>query len=343
MTYGPYNVTFPRRRRRAGEAAGVLGRPRHEAPAGGAWTLQGWVRASELAPGRVLIAGLGDPAAPAGGSWRSTAVDRLCGTPRRRRRRRIAPDAPGQWRFIVAVCDGDAHPAVRRRRARSRQGAHAERGRRRGCATRAAPCSPAPPPFAGDLAGFTALHPRPLGPRDRGALWPKRPTSPLTVFDTGAPRRGRCRSTAWPGLTAPQDPWTLPRSVGAAGEADSRKARLRRTEPGFGGGTGRLDLAQMVDDRSAEDARPAARNSRSPASTPARWYCGHGSRNSAHHPGRPRRLSRSRNRPEQHGHPGLPGAPGLLVSQRVPHARRPREAASRALPSRGSTTPPRSG
>ena len=49
MTYGPYNVTFP-----AGGGGQVKplaswgGAP--EAPAGGAWTLQGWVRASELRP-----------------------------------------------------------------------------------------------------------------------------------------------------------------------------------------------------------------------------------------------------------------------------------------------------
>jgi hypothetical protein len=215
VTYGPYNVTFP---------AGGGGQVRPltswggevRAPAGGAWTLQAWVRASEIADGRALIAGLGDPAD--GGRFLALDGGRpALWTPRGD----IAggtPMTPGQWRFIVAVCDG----------ARIRlfvDGVQVAQG--------APPNEPAAAvvqlaprhvagasPFAGDVAGFTAL-PRALSDREIAALYARRPDFALTVFDAGAP--------TWPvqihgmaGLTAPQDPWTLPRSASPPSTPTSR-------------------------------------------------------------------------------------------------------------------------
>ena len=220
VTYGPYNVTFP-----AGGGGQVKplaswgGEPR--APAGGAWSLLGWVRASEVAPGRVLIAGLGDPTggrflALEGGRpalW-TPAGDIVGGTPL----------APGKWRFIVVVCDGtrarlfvDGAPVA--------QGPAPDEAA--AAVLQLAPRHVAgAAPFAGDLAGFTALT-RALSDGEVAALHGRRPDFGLTVFDTGAP--------TWPvqihgmdGLTAPQDPWTLPRS---AAPPSTPRARARSNGP----------------------------------------------------------------------------------------------------------------
>ena len=206
VTFGPYNVAFP-----AGGAGQVkplrswAGEPR--APAVGAWTLQGWVKASEIAPGRVLIAGLGDPAA--GGRFLAldegrpalwTPAGDIAGG---------APLVPGRWRFIVAVCDG-ARVRLFVDGVQVAQGAPPNQDA--AAVLQLAPRHVAgAAPFAGEIAGFTAL-PRALSEREVAVLYARRPDFALTVFDTGAP--------TWPvqihgmaGLTAPQDPWTLPRSA----------------------------------------------------------------------------------------------------------------------------------
>jgi hypothetical protein len=201
--YGPFNVEFP---------AGGDGYQRTlsdwngAARARGGWSLFGWVQPSEIAPGRALVGGLGDPAhagwflaldAGRPEVWSPGAV--LTGG---------TALSSGGWRFLAAVSDGvsvrlyvdglkvaeglahdgDVQPIVE-------------------LAPRQVPGAA---PFAGRIAGFS-LAPRALTDAEVAALAAQRPDPALIVFDTGSPT-WPVQKTAWVGLLKPQDAWTLPHS-----------------------------------------------------------------------------------------------------------------------------------
>jgi hypothetical protein len=202
---GPYNFDLP-----SGGAgyvrplAGWDGKPR--VPAGGAWTIFAWVEPSEIAAGRSLIGGVGDPSA--GGRFLAlydgrpavwTPSGEVAATQRLK---------PGAWRFLAAVADG----------ARVRlyvDGSLAAEGPLSAAETpaivRLAPRKAAGTlNFGGRVAGFTA-EPGARSDDQVAALYAKRPDFSLVVFDTGAPT-WPVQDRAWVGLLEPQDPWTLPKS-----------------------------------------------------------------------------------------------------------------------------------
>ncbi len=205
QSVGPFNATFPAggdeiARDLPGLAPGAI------LPANAPWTLRTWVKLSEAPSGPTLIAGVGDPSgkgrylilSPHGLGVRSDGAEVVT----------KVVWTPGQWRQVAAVSDGAAvrlfvdgqvvggaplasGPASARLRLAPRKVA--------GFA-----------PFAGTLAGF-GYDGAAATPEAIAALAKAPPNDALTVFDTGSP--------TWPvqvrqmyGQTAPQDPWTLPRS-----------------------------------------------------------------------------------------------------------------------------------
>ncbi|WP_426009947.1 glycosyl hydrolase 2 galactose-binding domain-containing protein [Caulobacter sp. DWR2-3-1b2] len=198
--YGPYNADLPR----GGDG---LAKPLAASlPADGPWTLQGWVKASNIAAGRVVVAGVGDPAA--GGRflvlengvpavWVGATVIRGQGAAQ-----------AGAWRHVAAVSDG------------ARVSLYVDGTKvADGAATPVGPASVAQlgprglagsVPFGGQVAGFTA-EPRALGSVEIKTLAAAKPDAALTVYEPGSP--------SWPvqvrqmyGQVTPQDAWTRPKS-----------------------------------------------------------------------------------------------------------------------------------
>ncbi len=200
QTYGPYNADLPR----GGDG---LAKPLAAAlPAEGAWSLEGWVKTADAAPGRVVVAGVGDPAS--GGRFLvlddgvpalSTGAASVKGQ---------AALKPGAWSHVAAVSDGSkvtlyvdgakvgegatpvAAPAIT-----------VQLGPRKLAGTA---------PFGGQIAGFTAQGGA-LSSAQIKALAATRPDPVLTVYESGSP--------TWPvqvrqmyGQVAPQDAWTRPKS-----------------------------------------------------------------------------------------------------------------------------------
>jgi hypothetical protein len=220
--WGPYNADFP-------AGGGGLSRPlagKTEGdvlPAGGPWSIYGWVQVSEAVSAPSLVAGLGDPAA--GG--RFLTVDGGAfgvwtgGQPLSVK----SAIKPGDWRFVAAVSDGakvtlyvDGAPA--------------------GEAPVAAAATPAIialaprkvvgfSPFAGRVADFSAEG-RALSASEIKTAAARKP-DPLTVYESGSP--------TWPvqvrqmyGQVTPQEAWTRPKGKGAI-SAPVAKSRLRRASP----------------------------------------------------------------------------------------------------------------
>jgi hypothetical protein len=205
--YGPYNADLPR----GGDG---LAKPLAGAalPAQGPWTLQGWVRTADVAPGRVVVAGVGE--APAGG--RFLVLDGgvpavLVGGGAVKGRGKLKP---GAWTHLAAVSDGGRVTLYV-------DGVKAGEGA-------ATPIGPAPvvqlgprkvdgtAPFGGLIAGFTAQG-EALSPAQLKTLAATKPDPDLTVYESGAP--------TWPvqvrqmyGQIAPQDAWTRPRSLAPVGK-----------------------------------------------------------------------------------------------------------------------------
>jgi beta-galactosidase/beta-glucuronidase len=205
--WGPYSAEFPAggdglSRSLPGKTDGDV------LPAGGVWSIHGWVQASETSAQPSLVAGLGRPGQggrfliqdPEGfGVW--TGDKPL-----------VAKTAvkTGEWRFVAAVSDGtkvtlyvDGAPVGEAPVA---------------VATTPAVVTLAPrkvvgfTPFAGRLADFSAEG-RVLSAAEVKALAGRRP-DPLTVYDTGSP--------TWPvqvrqmyGQVSPQNAWTRPKGKGA--------------------------------------------------------------------------------------------------------------------------------
>jgi hypothetical protein len=205
QTAGPFNATFPA----GGDeiARDLPGRPSGSTlPSDAPWTLSAWVRPSETPAGPALIAGVGDPV----GKGRYLVID-PAGLGARSDGQAVHADIalkPGQWRFVAATFDGGAVRLFVDGKAVGGgplpSGAVAAR-------LRLAPRKVAGfAPFAGQVAGLT-YEGAAATPERLAAVAKSPPNDALTVFDTGSP--------TWPvqvrqmyGQTAPQDPWTLPKS-----------------------------------------------------------------------------------------------------------------------------------
>jgi hypothetical protein len=205
QTAGPFNATFPA----GGDeiARDLPGLPAGSTlPADAPWTLRAWVRPSETPAGPVLIAGVGDPA----GKGRYLMIDPTGFGARSDGQAARADIAwkPGQWRLVTAVFDSGSMRLFVDGKAVGGgplpSGAVAAR-------LRLAPRKITGfTPFAGQIAGLT-YDGAAATPETLAALAKSPPNDALTVFDTGSP--------SWPvqvrqmyGQTAPQDPWTLPKS-----------------------------------------------------------------------------------------------------------------------------------
>ena len=202
--YGPYNADLPRGGDglvKSLEAGAVL-------PAEGSWSLQGWVEATTVSDGRVVVAGVGGPAngrflaledgVPALSIGGSTVV------------KGQGALKPGAWSHLAAVSDGTRVMLYL-------DGAKVGEG----AATPVAPAAlvqlgprkPGAAPFGGKIAGFTAQG-RALSAAEIKALAAAKPDPVLTVYESGSP--------TWPvqvrqmyGQVAPQDAWTRPKSKAA--------------------------------------------------------------------------------------------------------------------------------
>ena len=94
MAYGPFNVDFP-------AGGGGITRPLKAWDGAVAFTVYGWVQASEIAPGRALVGGVGDGflALEAGRPAVWTPAGGVTGG---------EPLRAGQWRFVAAVFDANS-------------------------------------------------------------------------------------------------------------------------------------------------------------------------------------------------------------------------------------------
>ncbi|PIB89901.1 LamG-like jellyroll fold domain-containing protein [Caulobacter sp. FWC2] len=205
--WGPYNADFPAgggglSRPLAGKAEGDI------LPAGGPWSIHGWVQVSEAVSAPSLVAGLGDP--EAGG--RFLTVDGGAfgvwtgGQPLSVK----AAIKPGDWRFVAAVSDGAKVTLYV-------DGASAGEAPVAAAATPAiialAPRKVAGfSPFAGRIADFAAEG-RALSESEIKTAAARKP-DPLTVYESGSPN--------WPvqvrqmyGQVTPQEAWTRPKGKGA--------------------------------------------------------------------------------------------------------------------------------
>lgn len=203
---GPFNVTFPAggdeiARDLPGVAPGTV------LPASEAWTLSAWVRPSERPGTPALIAGVGDPMDK--GRYLMIDAAGLGVTSGGQTVRADMAWTPGHWRQVAAVF---AEGTVRLFVDGKPVGAGTLPGDAVKARLRLAPRKvPGFSPYAGHLAGFrydgTARTPDAIA-----SMAASPPDDALTVFDTGSP--------TWPvqvkqmyGQVAPQDPWTLPKSL----------------------------------------------------------------------------------------------------------------------------------
>ena len=205
--WGPYNADFP-------AGGGGLSRPlagKTEGdilPAGGPWSIHGWVKASEVVSAPTLVAGLGDPAAGGrflmidGGAFGVWTGGRPLSVK--------TGIKPGDWRFVAAVSDGAKVTLYV-------DGASAGEAPVAAAATPAiialAPRKVAGfSPFAGRIADFAAEG-RALSASEIKTAAARKP-DPLTVYESGSPN--------WPvqvrqmyGQVTPQEAWTRPKGKGA--------------------------------------------------------------------------------------------------------------------------------
>ena len=197
--YGPYNADLPRGG--DGLAKPLAGSP---LPAEGPWSLQAWVSPAVVSAGRVVVAGVGDPAsggrflvlddgAPAVAAGSAVVKGR-------------ATLKPGAWTHLAAVSDGGKVTLYV-------DGAKVAEGLAAPVASASTvQMGPRKPggPFGGKIAGFTAQASA-LTPAELKALAAAKPDPALTVYESGSP--------TWPvqvrqmyGQVTPQDAWTRPRS-----------------------------------------------------------------------------------------------------------------------------------
>jgi beta-galactosidase/beta-glucuronidase len=199
--YGPYNADLPRGG--DGLAKPLVGGP---LPAEGPWSLQGWIAPATASAGRVVVAGVGDPAsggrfigledgAPAVWAGASTVKG-------------ATALKPGSWSHVAAVSDGatvtlyvDGAKVAEGPAAAVSAASTVQLGPRKLAGTA---------PFGGKVAGFTAQGSA-LAPAALKVLASTKPDPDLTVYEPGSP--------TWPvqvrqmyGQVSPQDAWTRPKS-----------------------------------------------------------------------------------------------------------------------------------
>ncbi|MBB6253055.1 glycosyl hydrolase 2 galactose-binding domain-containing protein [Nitrospirillum iridis] len=201
VSYGPYNAAIL-------AGGDGLAKPLAGAslPAGGPWTLSTWFQADEIAPGTVLIAGVGDPAqgrylALSGGklALRTGAGEAITGG--------TAVKA-GIWHHALASIDGK----TARLFLDGAEVAHGPAAQNAvapvvGLAPRAGGA------FAGRIAGFTVTA-KALSADEAKSAAQGKPDASLINFEAASP--------TWPvqvkqmmGQVTPQDAWTLPKSNAA--------------------------------------------------------------------------------------------------------------------------------
>jgi beta-galactosidase/beta-glucuronidase len=210
IPYGPYHARFL-----AGAEGLVETIVANDAAldANAPWTIYAWVRTDEIASGRVLVGGFGDPASKDGRYlglsngrpllWSGASDDLLAPT----------PVVPNTWAFLGATFDGETL------RLFSGGAQVAEAAREFGEAAptlQIAPhtsVSPNTRHFGGEIADFHVL-PRALPIADIKAAFKRPPAFDVIAFHNVA--------VGWPwqlrqqvGLLAPQPPATLPRSAAA--------------------------------------------------------------------------------------------------------------------------------
>ncbi|CAN7341526.1 glycosyl hydrolase 2 galactose-binding domain-containing protein [Caulobacter sp. LjRoot300] len=199
--YGPYNADLPRGG--DGLVKPLAGGP---LPAKGPWSLQGWIAPASASSGRVVVAGIGDPAsggrfigledgAPAVWAGASTVKG-------------ATALKPGSWSHVAAVSDGatvtlhvDGTKVAEVRASPVSAASTVQLGPRKLAGTA---------PFGGKVAGFTAQGSA-LAPAELKTLASTKPDPDLTVYEPGSP--------TWPvqvrqmyGQVSPQDAWTRPKS-----------------------------------------------------------------------------------------------------------------------------------
>ncbi|WP_199902587.1 LamG-like jellyroll fold domain-containing protein [Azospirillum sp. B4] len=171
-------------------------------PAAGPWTLSAWFQADEVAPGTMLVAGLGDPAqgrylALTGGKLSlRTGAEAITGG---------AAVKSGTWHHALASFDGKTARLFL-------DGAEIAHGMpAQGAVSPVVGLAPrAGGAFAGRIAGFTVMG-KALTADEARAAAQNKPDAGLINFEAASP--------TWPvqvkqmmGQVTPQDAWTLPRS-----------------------------------------------------------------------------------------------------------------------------------
>lgn len=199
--YGPYNADLPRGG--DGLAKPLAGAP---LPAEGPWSLQAWISPAVASAGRVVAAGIGDPA----NGGRSIGLQDGRPAVWAGASAVTGPVAlkPATWSHVAAVSDGTKVTLYV-------DGAKVGEGPATAVAS-ASTVQLGPrklagsAPFGGKVAGFTAQASA-LSPAAVKALAATRPDPLLTVYEPGSP--------TWPvqvrqmyGQVSPQDAWTRPRS-----------------------------------------------------------------------------------------------------------------------------------
>jgi beta-galactosidase/beta-glucuronidase len=199
--YGPYNADLPR----GGDG---LSKPLagNRLPAEGPWSLQGWIAPSAASAGRVVVAGIGDPAS--GGRF----IGLEDGAPAVWAGASAVKGAtalkPGTWSHVAAVSDGttvtlyvDGAKVAEGPATPVAPAATVQLGPRRLAGTA---------PFGGKVAGFT-VQASALAAAALKTLASTKPDPDLTVYEPGSP--------IWPvqvrqmyGQVSPQDAWTRPKS-----------------------------------------------------------------------------------------------------------------------------------
>ncbi|MBO9558316.1 MAG: glycoside hydrolase family 2 [Caulobacter sp.] len=197
--YGPYNADLPRGG--DGLSKSLSGA---SLPADGPWSLQGWILPATASPGRVVVAGVGDPVS--GGRFLVLENGVPAVVVGSAVVKGPAVLRTGGWTHVAAVSDGT-------RVALYVDGAKAAEGPA-GPFASAATVQLGPrhlsAPFGGKVAGFTAQTGA-LTPAELKVLARTRPDPALTVYEPGSP--------TWPvqvrqmyGQVTPQDAWTRPRT-----------------------------------------------------------------------------------------------------------------------------------
>ena len=204
---GPYNAEFP-----AGGDELLKPVPGYADGArldfAPAWTLECWVRAERVNPGRVLVASVGGP-----GDADARSIALVDGRPAVVVGTRVVEGGrsvlPGRWVHIAATAtDGRLRLFVN---GRAVSAAALPDQASPGAIVNLGPRRPNARPFAGRLAGFLAL-PRALPACVIAMDAATSPKEELTTFENGSP--------TWPlqvrtqyGQAAPQPAWTLPRRL----------------------------------------------------------------------------------------------------------------------------------